>query len=400
MDNLDDKVIKNNNKDTDKDKELLYEMISLIDTIVLVLKLDGTIYFANTAFEKVSGIAVKENKNLFISKFIKSESLHTINQGIEYVSKYKKTYVIDNQSIFINHDQELIMKITIDYTEICENGFIIITAKDLTREVQLTRVKDIVIRLNNMISKYYSLDEYFDDILKSLIEIIPYADIGSILLMDEDNYLTMRANVGYDIEKAKNFRLRFEESFFNRCCGENKSCPIIINDLKSYYMSGFTDILDNISGIVVESSLSSPIIIDGKLRGLLNLDSARNHIFDNQDLEIMQFLTEQISLVLTSHQLLNKTIYLSRFDQLTGLYNRWYLNELERNIIPHSLMQNEHFYYVMMDINNLKMVNDAYGHLSGDSYLKEFSMLLKKHSRKTDIMIRIGGDEFVGVFLE
>ena len=394
------KKIVQSKHEVDEEKKLLCGMISLIDTVVIVLKLDGTIHFINTAFEKITGITIIETKGKSILEFFKKESLQSAIQGFEYVSKHKTTYVIENQLVYTKNDEELIMKISMNYTDIGENSFIILTANDLTREVQLAKVKDIVIRLNNMISKYYSLDDYFDDILKSLVGVIPYAEMGSILLLDENNYMTMRANVGYNIDTANKFRLPFEESFFLRCCGENKTDPIIINDIAAYPMETVTGIPDNTFGSQVASSLSSPIIIDGKLRGLLNLDSSKNHIFNNQDLEIMQFLIDQISLVLTSHQLLNQTIYLSKFDQLTGLYNRWYLNELESNIIPHSLRHKEHFYYVMMDVNNLKMVNDIYGHISGDAYLKEFSLLLKKHSREKDILIRIGGDEFVGIFFE
>lgn len=396
MDSFNREIIKG----TSEDKNLFKEMLSRIDTLVILLELDGTIHFVNPAFQKVMGITVKEKNCLNISEFLENESLQSVSQGIKYVAKYKSPYIIERQIICKKYNQELILKISMDYIEFNENEFIMLTANDLTREAQLTKVKDIVIRLNNMLSKYRSLDDYFDDILKSLVEVIPYAELGSILLLDENDCLTMRANVGYDIDMAKNFKLKFEESFFHRCCDENTTRPIIINNLKSYSMEGFGKILDNICEIEVASSLSSPIIIDGKLRGLLNLDSSIDNIFNSEDLEIMQFLTEQISLVLTSHQLLNQTIYLSKFDQLTGLYNRWYLNELESTIIPYSLRNKEEFYYVMMDVNNLKIVNDIYGHISGDDYIKEFASLLKKHSREKDILIRIGGDEFVGVYFQ
>jgi diguanylate cyclase (GGDEF) domain len=381
------------------EKNLLNKVLSQIDTVVLVLKSDGTIYFVNDAFEKIIGVTIDKNC-VDISEDFEKETLQSLIQGFEYALKNKTAYCLENQLICTKNNKQLIMTICINYTEMNNNEFIILTAKDLSYEAQSAKVKDIVIRLNNMLSKYYSLDDYFNDILRSLIEVIPYVELGSVLLLDDNNCMTMRANVGYSSDRAEQFKLKLEESFFYRCCGENRTKPVIINDLSSYSMNGITNILDNIYGIEVKSSLSSPIIIDGRLRGLLNLDSPKNHIFNNEDLEIMQFLTEQISLVLTSHQLFKQTIYLSRFDQLTGLYNRWYLNELENNIIPRSLQSKESFYYVMMDVNNLKMINDLYGHISGDTYLKEFSLLLKKHSREKDVFIRIGGDEFVGIYFE
>lgn len=383
-----------------EDKNLLNRMLSLIDSGVIALDPDGNIISTNVVFEKIMNLTNEEKNYSSISELFKHEFMKPLLQGFEYAGRNKTNYVIENQSIYTKHGKELTFKISINYTEIDENSFIIITFNDRTREVQLAKVKDIVIRLNNMLSRYYSLDDYFDDILRSLVGVIPYAELGSILLVDENNNITMEANVGYDREKAKQFRLKFEETFYYRCCEEDKTKPIIINNLELYCEEGKMLILDNIYGIKVASSLSTPIIIDGKLRALLNLDSSRNYIFDNQDLEIMQFLTEQISLVLTSHQLLNKTIYLSRYDQLTGLYNRWYLNELTKNTIPYCLKIKKNFYYVMMDLNNLKLANDIHGHLLGDTYLKEFSLLLKKYSSENDILIRIGGDEFAAVFYE
>ena len=87
-----------------------------------------------------------------------------------------------------------------------------------------------------------------------------------------------------------------------------------------------------------------------------------------------------------------KILYLSYYDQLTGLYNRrFYEEELkkldtERNL-PITL--------VMADVNGLKLTNDAFGHMAGDMLLKAAAEILKKQTRTDDILARIGGDEFV-----
>lgn len=83
--------------------------------------------------------------------------------------------------------------------------------------------------------------------------------------------------------------------------------------------------------------------------------------------------------------------YLSFHDELTGLYNRRYLNnELERlnhsRKIPISI--------IIGDLDKLKIVNDNYGHLLGDQYLKEAAAILKNIMRNEDIVVRTGGDEF------
>ncbi len=87
-----------------------------------------------------------------------------------------------------------------------------------------------------------------------------------------------------------------------------------------------------------------------------------------------------------------KIEYLSYHDQLTGLYNRHFFEEelkkidVERNL-PLSI--------AMIDVNGLKLTNDAFGHESGDLLLKSVSNVLKGECRADDIISRIGGDEFV-----
>jgi diguanylate cyclase (GGDEF)-like protein len=78
-------------------------------------------------------------------------------------------------------------------------------------------------------------------------------------------------------------------------------------------------------------------------------------------------------------------------DELTGLSNRRNLEER----IEWRIAYNQAFCVVMLDLNRFKQVNDAYGHLAGDSVLKQFSRELRSSSRSTDIVGRWGGDEFI-----
>lgn len=83
---------------------------------------------------------------------------------------------------------------------------------------------------------------------------------------------------------------------------------------------------------------------------------------------------------------------LSTHDALTGLYNRHFFHaEMER--IADSLLYPVSV--VMIDLDNLKAVNDTQGHKAGDAYIQKAAALLKSSFRSDDIIARIGGDEFV-----
>jgi len=86
---------------------------------------------------------------------------------------------------------------------------------------------------------------------------------------------------------------------------------------------------------------------------------------------------------------------LSEKDFLTGIHNRSKFNaELNRWLNQAARYQNS-FALIMMDIDDLKIINDQHGHVAGDRVLTEFAGLVKKELRSSDIFARWGGDEFI-----
>ena len=85
-------------------------------------------------------------------------------------------------------------------------------------------------------------------------------------------------------------------------------------------------------------------------------------------------------------------ISISFIDDLSGLYNRKYMNHyLDK-------LQNDkpkHVYGFLMDINDFKTINDIYGHLKGDQAIIQFGKILQHSIDKDSVAIRMGGDEFV-----
>ena len=106
---------------------------------------------------------------------------------------------------------------------------------------------------------------------------------------------------------------------------------------------------------------------------------------DNKIVSIVRDITQQkLNLILIEQ--------LSYRDQLTGLYNRRFFDEESRRLdtprkLPISI--------VLIDVNGLKLTNDAFGHIMGDALLQRISSILLQCFRAEDIVARYGGDEFV-----
>ena len=82
-------------------------------------------------------------------------------------------------------------------------------------------------------------------------------------------------------------------------------------------------------------------------------------------------------------------------DALTGLYNRHFFNEFINKEWERCKRYNTLISLIFMDIDNFKMINDKFGHLTGDMVLKDFGKILLNSIRKSDYAVRFGGDEFL-----
>ena len=93
-------------------------------------------------------------------------------------------------------------------------------------------------------------------------------------------------------------------------------------------------------------------------------------------------------------------IRLSTIDSLTGLYNRtFFFSALEREIARGD-RSGRAFCLVMLDLDDLKAINDRFGHVAGDQVLRAVSDIVRSGVRKIDVAARYGGDEFVALLPE
>jgi len=142
----------------------------------------------------------------------------------------------------------------------------------------------------------------------------------------------------------------------------------------------------------VKSLFTLPLTLEGKVFGCFGFDTIREHrTWTDEQIHLLQVVAELITGAIARHDADRQIRSLSFHDQLTGIYNRRYFEqELER--LDRS---REHpIAVVSADLDGLKLINDTIGHNEGDRYLQAGAEVLKSSLRSSDILARVGGDEF------
>jgi len=143
----------------------------------------------------------------------------------------------------------------------------------------------------------------------------------------------------------------------------------------------------------IQSLILLPMFSEDVNTGFVGFDAVKQKkAFTEHEINLLKVLAEITSNVLARQKTETKLRYISFHDQLTGLYNRYFLGEeMERLNTKRQLPLT----VIMADLNGLKLVNDTYGHETGDQLLKTAADIIRNSCREEDIVARWGGDEFV-----
>jgi len=146
--------------------------------------------------------------------------------------------------------------------------------------------------------------------------------------------------------------------------------------------------------------LGVPMMAAGEIMGLLHMELGDNHKCNQKEQELALIVAEHLALSLSNLKLRETLRDQSIRDPLTELFNRRYMEEsLERELHRATRKQNN-LAVMMLDLDHFKTFNDTYGHEAGDDLLREFSAMIRKHTRAGDIACRFGGEEFIIILPE
>jgi diguanylate cyclase (GGDEF)-like protein len=144
-----------------------------------------------------------------------------------------------------------------------------------------------------------------------------------------------------------------------------------------------------------KNCLIVPLLCQDKVVGVLNLsDKADAAGFTREDIALVELLGQLIGASIGNISLFEHIQHQARTDGLTGLANHRTFYEVLEQELWRSKRYGEQISLIMVDIDNLKTINDTFGHKAGDKVIMETSRRIKESIRQIDTAARYGGDEF------
>ena len=189
----------------------------------------------------------------------------------------------------------------------------------------------------------------------------------------------------------------------HQCVTASNGLEALDKMMKSKYDALIADIvMPEMDGIALTKELSKhyenlPVMV---MTGYTEEYSAETAIaagareFIEKPFSISEFLI-RFDKMMRDHKGEEALLALSLIDELTGLYNRRRFFVLAEQYLKLSVRKKEKLLLLFIDMDNLKWINDHHGHNEGDQALIDLANILKETFRESDIIARIGGDEFV-----
>ncbi len=240
-----------------------------------------------------------------------------------------------------------------------------------------------------------SLDALLDRIAETLADLIPH-DTLTIYQADEAERVLVpvlaRDEWAGEIMKA---RLPFDEGITGWAASRRE--PVLANRA---HLDPRVKTVPGTPENEPEALISVPLVARAAIKGVLNVYRLGEEAsFSEQEFELAKRFGDAAALALDNAQIRARLEHQAQTDSLTGLYNHRVFHERLRAALQRSSRTHEPLAVLMLDIDDFKRVNDVHGHGAGDELLRLLADTLRGCLRGTDVVCRLGGEEF-GVIME
>jgi len=253
--------------------------------------------------------------------------------------------------------------------------------------------------ITHLLSSTLDPQEILYMIVKRLSEIIPVTRC-SILSVDFSGSRTADVVSTFEDPSIEDLTLDLDKYPEIRKAISTKKAVVVRDATRDPLMKGVREIIKPLD---VRSIVVIPVLFRSEVIGTLFLRTSRRaHVFTDREIRLCQGVANASANALNNaflfHKVQSERAKLEKLaitDFLTGIYNIRYLYHRLEDEFSRAVRYKSPLSCVMLDIDHFKKINDTYGHRTGDIVLREFSGMVKKHVRKSDVFARYGGEEFI-----
>ncbi len=376
-------------------------LIESVHVGVYIADKDGNLVYANGAMTEILGYTHKDEiigrnlaKDFYVvpeerAEFLKSMEVKGFVRDYEVRNKKKdgSTVVLSVTSQFIRNDINVVLGV--------EGVVVDITERKKLQEALVTEKKKFeqVLGFDETVGAIRKFDTLIDFIVEKTASILD-AEKCSIMLLDNTRQeLVVQASKGLKEEFVKDARFKVGLPVAGIVVSQKQ--PILVKDIEQDDRFA----RPNRPDYVGRSFIIAPIILQDKVIGVINVSdkskgSHHPEDFDETDLKILNSIAREVAVAIDNVKLFQELNFLAITDPLTHIHNYRHFNKSLEYEIKRSKRSKTPMSVVMIDVDDFKSYNDAFGHVEGDNLLKGIGDVLKKVLRETDVICRYAGDEF------
>ncbi|MFN3505308.1 MAG: diguanylate cyclase [Caldimicrobium sp.] len=265
-------------------------------------------------------------------------------------------------------------------------------------------IGNVVEKVNNILLNFKEIqifrhvienDESIDDIYERLGERIKNLSFGSFVIYEVSNSQnTMRPVFKSDEEIEVN-----SEKLFNADKCRAKRTGKVVTSLEAPHICKLYEYID------VTHHYCVPILAGNKVLGIVEIhlpmtEETLGLKKFREKLVLLQKYIDETAPVIESKRYAEALKEQTHKDPLTNLYNRRFFEGIIDNLTAQILRRSTVLGILMCDLDYFKSINDKYGHDVGDLVLKELAQVLSSNVRKSDLVIRFGGEEFLVLLVD
>ena len=358
----------------------------------------GIILDANLRFCELFGYSLKEIKGRNIDDGMIHPS-DKIEEGKKLSIKGLKSYL--NYETIRKKKDGTLFPVSISATPLKIDGQVkgeIGIYIDITERKQSEKAQQVLYNISKAANSPISLGQLYKTIHRELGNIIDTTNFYIALLDEKEGKIYFPYHID---ELEDDFSPQnLEHKSLTGYVIKNKR-PLLLNYDKIKKLNDSGELLN--PGAITKDIFwfGVPLKVEGKVIGAMVVQSYTNpNLYSKKDSKLLEFVSEQVATAIERKRMEEELKKLAHHDPLTGTYSRTYGLELIQRQIKLAKRNKTSFLLAYADLDNLKKINDEFGHEEGDKSLIQMANFFQSLLREVDIIIRVGGDEFLLIFPE